>query len=592
MVTSADLRRGMRVALGDAPADLILRGGQVVNVFTGDVSLANVVISQDRIAAVGSIRDGMVGPQTQFFDVNNAYVVPALIDPHFHAGGTHLAVAQLTEALLQHGTTTIATDFQEFYVVTGAPGVRAALDEAARVGLRVLYMVPVHMFMVRNLGTAGVVMEQAPLMEMLTWPETMGINEPPAANLIQEENGETLDVIAAALSAGKLFPGHAVGIRDEDVDAYAAVGASSCHESVTPDQIVLKLRRGLKPWLRHGSAAPDLVNVLPAVRAHPDWMRWTCLCSDEVDPADLYQKGGMDFKIRLAVENGIAPIDAIRMATINPAEYYRVDDRLGSVSPGKLADLVVTESLSEFQVRDVVVGGRVMISQRRLTTSLQGGEYPEFVRSQIILPNAMNAGDFEFHVPTGATRVRVRVIGVEDGTLVSQPLEADLAVVNGNVESDVTRDVLKLAVIDRHTGSGRIGLSFASGFRLQRGAVSTTYCHPFYQLLVLGTNDADMARAANIMREIGGGIVVVDGENVEQWELSLVGIYTAAPFAEAQREFLRINQAIRNLGCPLKAPVLALSFVALQTIPTYGLSDKGLFDARIQGFVSPILTAG
>jgi adenine deaminase len=434
-------------------------------------------------------------------------------------------------------------------------------------------------------------MEQAPLMEMLTWPETMGINEPPAANLIQE-NGETIEIIAAALSAGKLFPGHAVGITDEDLDAYAAVGASSCHESVTPDQIILKLRRGLKPWLRHGSAAPDLVNVLPAVRAHPDWMRWTCLCSDEVDPADLYQKGGMDFKVRLAVENGIAPIDAIRMATINPAEYYRVDDRLGSVSPGKLADLVVTESLSEFQVRDVVVGGRVVMSQRRLTTSLpQGGGYPDFVRSQTILRNAMNAGDFEFHVPTGANRVRVRVIGVADGTLVSQPLEADLPVVNGNVESDITHDVLKLAVIDRHTGSGRIGLSFTSGFRLQRGAVSTTYCHPFYQLLVLGTNDADMARAANIMREIGGGIVVVDGENVEQWELSLVGIYTAAPFADAQREFLRINQAIRDLGCPLKAPVLALSFVALQTIPTYGLSDKGLFDARVQGFVSPVLSA-
>ncbi len=587
MPTREELQQRMDAALGRVPCDRVIRSVKRVSVYSGEIREDDIGIKGGRFACVGTLPEGAVGESTRVIDAGGDYAVPGLIDAHFHMGGTHQGVADLTRSLFRRGTTTIASDCQEYYVVAGKEGVRWALDEADRVGLRVLYQLPIHMFMVREQGTSGEPMRLEPLLEMLEWPETNGLMEPPAQYLIAGDE-EALELVARARRTGKIFTGHAVGVDAAGYDAYRGIGATSCHESQTAEEALDKLRHGIKPFMRHGSASPDMPRLLSMLDQDPSRSRWASLCSDEVDPVDMDTRGGMDHKIRTAVEEGVDPLDALRMATVNPAEYYRVDDELGSITAGKVADLVLTESLEEFRPHTVLVGGEIRVKDGESVGTVNRSTPPDSVIGKVRLRGALGPEDFHLPSERDTDEVRVRVIGLEDGSLVSSQREARLPVKQGNVVSDPSRDVLKVAVVDRHRASGRRGLSFASGLGIKRGAVATTYCHPFYQMLITGSSDAEMARAGNLLREVGGGIAVVGPSTTRTWELSLVGTYTPEPLSAVREDFQAINRAIRDLGCELSAPILALSFLALPTIPEYGLTDLGLYDALQEKFVDPL----
>lgn len=593
MTDVSTLNAMMDVAVGDRPADLIVRGGRVVNFFTHEVEEVDVLVAGQRVAALVPPGSGEPGPQVVDIDAGGKYVTAGLIDSHFHMGGSHLPVSELAAALLARGTTAIATDFYEIYTVGGPEGVREALNQAAGTGLKTLFLAPVHLLGLEGYGTFGWDVKADDFLEMLEWPETVGIMEPPASVVLARQP-DVLKVIAKNMELGKSFAGHAPGLVDRRMQAYLTVGASSDHESQTESEAVAKLRRGMRPMMRQGSAAPDLPALVGMINEYPESSRWMMLCSDEVDPGDLVRKGHMDEKVRMVVQAGVDPLTALGLASVNVAEYFGRSLELGAIAPGRRADMVLFEDLDEIRADTVIADGEVVAENGSSVSKGRPVQVSDRLRSTVNLRHPLTPDDFNVPangVPDG--EVGVRVIGVEDGSLVSLPLERNLHARDGLVQPSLTDDILRIAVVERHKGSGRISRSFVHGFGFELGAVAMTYCHVYHNLLVVGADADGMVLAGNELANLGGGIVVVrDGEVIARWSLPIVGVIGDQRLEEAQPAFDEVNNAIKSLGCKLSSPVLALSFVALPTIPAYGLTDRGLYDVEADSFVETVLGPG
>jgi adenine deaminase len=557
--------------------DLLVVGGTVLDVYRGEWTQVNVGVAGGRVVSFDDSR-----PRSrEVIDATGRWIVPGLFDPHFHAGGCHLSPSRLAEALLARGTTTTVCDFQEHYGVAGPEAVRAALDEALDAGLRMYYLVPLQSFVVRALGISGHEMVVDDLRAMLDWPETVAINEPPPGAVFAGDD-DTLEIVAEALRRRLIYSGHAPEYAGADLQAYVATGPSSDHESTTAQDAWMKLALGMKVIMRQGSAAPDLPRLVELAAQHPMATRHMSFGTDEVDPVDLEEYGHQDGKVRYAISQGVDAIVAYQMATLNPAEYYRVDHEIGSLAPGRAADMLVLRDAERVDIETVIASG-VVVDRSAPRPSRPPSQ---IVRSVVRYGRELRAGDFA--LPASGASARVRTIDVPDGLLVSGAGEATLPVVDGNVSSDAAQDALKIASIDRFTGRSQIGLAFTRGFGFSDGAVATTYQHPYFNVLVVGTSDEAIALAANRMAELGGGMTVVSGGAVvADWQLETIGVFSDEPLHAVRREFEAANEAIRALGCPLKAPVLALSFAGLPTIPAYGLSAKGLYDVLGGCFVSP-----
>jgi adenine deaminase len=587
MANEEELIALMATAEGGAPPDLVVKGGRVVNVFTHAVELADIWIKGGRIAAVVEPGRSPAGSGYRVVDATGTFVSPGLIDAHYHVGGSHLHMADLAHELLLRGTTGLATDFYEIYSIAGPEAVLYALTSAEHAGLHVLFLPPGHLIGLEGLGTFGWEVKAADILAMLEWPEAVGVMEPPATAVLAR-HPQVLEIVETTLRLGKLFAGHAPGELNGRLQAYLSTGASSEHESTTAGEAEAKLRLGMRPMMRHGSAAPDLPRLIELAIKYPESTRYMMLCSDEVDPGDLVAHGHLDQKLRIAVAAGVPPVTAIQMASTNVAEYFKVAGRLGSIAPGRSADMVLFEDLKDFRPLVVLVRGQEV---RQKAARQDAISFPKTLQSRVNVPGPFEAPHFAL-APAGLQEgsVDVRVIAVFDGTLVSQAESHSLAVREGQILSDPSRDILKIAVAERHHGSGRIGKGFVRGFGFQSGAVAMTYCHVYHNLLVVGSSDEDMARAANAVKALGGGIAVVrGGEVISKWALPIVGLFDDRGLAEAERSFTEINESLRRIGCPLASPVLSLSFVALPTIPAYGLTDKGLIDVASQRFVDVVI---
>jgi adenine deaminase len=574
-------------ALGKRPLDLVVRGATVVNVFTGEQYAADIGVWQGKIVAVGTVPAEAANAAKATLDWSGRYALPGFFDPHFHIGGSQLCVPELARALLRHGTTSIASDLQELYSYAGPRGARHVLDEAARSGLRILFLPAVHLLGIERQGRFRHAVSGREMERMLEWPEAIGINEPPPAQVLGK-NRSVLRLIAATRARGQTFAGHLPALRGASMQAYAAAGGSSDHESMNDVEGLEKLRVGIWPMMRQGSAASDMARMLPMLHSAPMAGRFSMVCSDEQDPADLFYRGNIDEKLRLAVSQGTDPVTAVQMGTLNPALYYGFANRFGSITPGKAADLVAVRDLKGFEVTDVVSGGKPVVRAGELLMQARRTRYPPYLRSQVRWPRPPAAADFA--VAATGKKARVRVIGVADGSLLSQRLEATLPVLNGNVQMDPGQDVLKMAVMDRHSGRMRIGTGFIGGLGLKDGAVATTYCHVHYNVLVIGTSEEQMALAASKLAKLGGGVVVVrDQRAIVEWRLDLVGVFSTEPVEETCLELQKANQALRDMGCTFSSPILGLSFVALTTIPGYGMTELGLYDVEKEKFVDTVI---
>jgi adenine deaminase len=560
------------------PANLVIKGGNLVNVHVGEIHKVDVAISQDRIVAMGDV-DALIGPDTKTIDASGKYLTPGLIDCHIHVYGSHLNITEFARTVVPRGTTAVATDFYEFGIVTGLRGVKHSLEEASKTPLKILFVAPVVSYMQNRPFGANEKMTPADLEEMLNWKETIGINEPPPAPVFQRDP-VFVRLINLTNRANKMVVGHACDLHGISLNTYLGMGARSDHECVASDEALEKARLGMRILVREGSAAKDLEKVVKAITEHRIDTRFFAFCCDEKDPIDLLENGHIDHHVRKAIQQGVNPITAVQMASLNAAEYFRIEDRMGSISPGKIADVLIVDDLPSFKVSTVIVNGEVVAKNGQLVSPVAKTVYPAFLKNTVKIKGTLKPSDFEITAPAGKNRVTVRVIGAHDGTLISERTEATLPMKGGAIECDVDSDVLKIVIVERYRASGRIGKAFIKGIGLRRGAVASTFNPVGENLLVVGSNDSDMATAANSLADVGGGFLLAEnGKTVEKLELPLAGLASDKPAKEVRDGLLRMHRALAQRGCTLKAPFLTLGFMAMPYgIPSYKISEYGLVD--------------
>jgi adenine deaminase len=558
----ADLVRRIAVARGDEPADLVLSGGRVLSVFTGELLEADVAVVGQHVAGVGAGYRG-----TERLDVSDLILLPGFIDGHMHLETTKLRLDQFARAALPWGTTTVVLDPHEIANVFGIEGVRALLRDADEVPLDAYVMVsscvPASPF-----ESSGATLTPEDIAELLrTEPRAIGLAEMMDYPAVVA-GGE--DVVAKIAAAGELhIDGHAPGLSGRELNAYLAAGVRSDHECTMYEEALEKRRLGMWIMIRQGSAARNLEALLPLVLEHG--ITNCLLCTDDREPHDLQEHGHINDVVREAVALGCPPADAVAMATLNAARYHRLHEH-GAVAPGYLADIVAVSDLVTFRPERVWKRGRLVADGGR-PSPIASSSLPGWMRESMHV-RELEPADFSV-VADGA----VRVIGVDAGTIVTRALVGEPLRRDGKACADPGRDLAKLAVIERHRDTGRIGVGFAQGFGLQAGALASSHAHDAHNVVVVGMTDEDMAAAANHLRVIGGGqVVVMDGRVIAELPCPIGGLLSDLTFEEVADRARVLEEAAGELGTTLPSPFMAMSFLALSVIPELKLTDRGLVD--------------
>ncbi len=564
--------------MGRRPADVIVRGGQLVNVATAEIYPADVAIGDDRIAAVGDV-NYTIGDATTFIDADGQFITPGLVDGHLHMYHSYLGVPEFVEAMLRHGVTATADGFYGQGIVGGMDAIRWFKDAFERMPLRVLFLVPTLAYLQnRELGlspTPGV--DADAMFEMLDWPGCYGVEEPPFLPIV-DAWPEFLELFEATLERRKVVTGHASGINTRQTQAYVAMGCYTDHETVDVEDALQKARAGMKLLMRQGSGCTDVPQLVRAYTERGIDSRALAFSVDVASPEKLVNEGGIDENIRVAVAHGVPPIRAIQMATINVAEVFYAQQDIGLVAPGRFADMLIVDDLADFSIQRVLVGGEVMVSDGALSGTVPAVDYPATFRGTVRLPREQTADDLVIRVGADVETAEVRVIGVTEGSLISQERRHRLTARDGTLPAAIDDDVLHLAMIDRLGKGTGVGLGFVQGFGLRSGAIATSVNAVCENIAIVGTNPADMALAANRLAEVGGGkIVVADGEVLALVELPLLGLLADAPLDAVMRGFDAAFRAIRELGCTLASPFSQLEFCfACGEIGEIKLSEEGL----------------
>jgi adenine deaminase len=558
--------RWMAVARGDEPADLVVAGGKVLSVFTREWLDADVAIVDGHIVGVGLGYQGR-----ERIDARGAWVAPGLIDAHLHIESSKLMVDEFARAVLPHGTTAVVADPHELANVLGVDGVRWLLDATEALPLEVFVMasscIPASPF---ESPRETVTVEH--LAELLKHDRVLGVAE--MMNFPGVIGGDLRELAKAALSDH--VDGHAPGVRGKALNAYLAAGIRSDHEATTHSEALEKLRLGMGVMLREASIARNLVDLLPLIKEHGP--EHCCFCTDDREPNFIVEEGHINQMVRVAVANGIRPEDALTMASHNAALQHRLP-RLGAVAPGYQADLLVFGDLTGFRPRLVLKRGRPVERVKSIPV-------PDWVtRSMNAAP--VTAPSFRIAGSGGLIRV-IRVIPAQLFTGM-ELLEPTLD--GAELVADPRRDLLKIAVVERHHATGRVGLGFVTGIGLKRGAFASTVAHDAHNIVVLGAGDADMAACVGRLGEIGGGIVIAaDSRVIAELPLPVAGLMSDRPLQEVYERLSAMERMLAEMGVTLASPFMSISFLALSVIPALKITDRGLVD--VESFQLVPLEAG
>jgi adenine deaminase len=549
----------LAIARGDRPADLLLRNASLVNVFSGELEPSvDVAIAGDRIAGVGTGYQGKTS-----VDLAGAFVAPGLIDAHVHIESSLCVPDQFERAVLPRGVTTVVADPHEIANVLGDRGIRFMWERARDTTLRIHLMAP-SCVPATDLATAGAALEARDL-ETLKGSIAGGLAE--MMNYPGVINADPGVCAKLESFAGYRIDGHAPGISGKQLNAYVAAGIGSDHECVTLEEAREKLARGMYVLIREATNARNLDTLLPLINERN--ARRICFCTDDRTPPDLLDHGGVDMMVRRAIAGGVDPITAIRCATLNTAEWFRLDDR-GAIAPGRLADLFVFDDLNAPVARRVFVRG-VELGHRTGRTQTLDADISQTCRFD----------PAKVELAISARGSRVRVIGLLADQLVTEHRTFDATVRDGQVVADPSRDLLKMAVIERHRGSGNVGLGFIHGIGLQRGAIAGTVAHDHHNLVVIGCDDESMMTAVRAVAEMCGGLVATRGQNAIAFlPLPVAGLMSDRPIAEVRDAYVHLLAVARELGSPLHDPFMAMSFMGLEVIPKLKLTDQGLVDVE------------
>jgi adenine deaminase len=547
------LSRRLAVARGDEPADLVVRGGRVLSVFTREWLDVDVAVVDGWIAGLGEYE----GHET--LDARGRWVVPGFVDAHLHLESSKLLVDEFARLVLPLGTTAVVADPHEIANVLGTDGVHWLLDASANVPLDVYFMasscVPASGF-----ESPRRALSEGDLDALLRRRRVIGLAE--MMNFPGVIAGDDREL--AKLALAQHVDGHAPGVLGRQLQAYAAAGISSDHEAYTLEEGRERLRAGMWVLIREASAARNLEALIPLV--HEFGPHRLAFCTDDREPEHIADDGHVNSMVRDAVALGVNPEDALVMASHNAASYHGLD-HLGAVAPGHQADLLLLPDLERFEPEVVLKRGRPV-------GDIPAPDVPDWVKHTV---RVGALGPEVFRIPWDGGRARV--IGLVPGQIVTEALVDEPLQRSGEAVADPERDLAKIAVIERHLGTGRIGKGFVRGFGLRRGALGSTLSHDAHNLVVVGTSDASMAYAVRRLANIGGGIVVVDGaEVVAELPLPVAGILSDAPLAEVVERSHAVVAAAEQLGCSVEAPFQLMAFLALSVIPSLKLTDRGLVD--------------
>ncbi|MBI5552901.1 MAG: adenine deaminase [Desulfobacterales bacterium] len=554
--------RLIEAARGDRPVDLLLHNARLVNVFLGAVIETDIAISDGFIVGFGPY-DAL-----QTVDLQGRYVAPGFIDAHVHIESALVGPAEFARAVLPRGTTAVVADPHEIANVLGTAGIDYMLAASEGLPVRFYFTLP-SCVPATHMESAGARLTEAILRPYLAHPRIVGLAEMMNFPGVIHADGEVLAKIAAMQAAGKPVDGHAPGLGGRALHAYLGAGIASDHECTSVREAEEKLAAGMHIMVREGTGAKNLDDLLPLITSRT--ARRMLWCSDDRHAHDLLAEGHIGQMVRRAVRGGVDPIVAIQMATLNPAEYFRLDE-VGAVAPGRRADLVVLDDLNDPVVRQVYSNGRLVAEAGRLVDNGKAAQPPA-------APGAMKVPLERIDFKIAARGRRVRVIETVPQQIVTRGTVADARIIDGLAVADPKRDLLKIAVVERHQGSGRTGIGFIRGFGLTRGALAATVAHDSHNIVVVGATDGDMhAAVAALVAMVGGLVAVEAGQVTAQLALPIAGLMSDQPMATVCAGLDGLLAAARHMGSMLPDPFMTLSFMALPVIPALKITDMGLVD--------------
>lgn len=575
------------VAQGKQPADTVIRDARLVNVCTHEIiEHTDVAIAHGRIALVGDAAH-CIGEKTEVIDAHGAYVAPGFLDGHIHVESSMLSVGEYARAVMPHGTVGIYMDPHEIGNVLGVRGVQLMIEDSRRAPLKTMVTVPSCVPAVPGFEDTGASIAAPDIREMMTWDRVVGLGEMMNFPGVLASDPATHAELAETLKADRVITGHySIPETGRGLNAYIASGVRCCHESTRAEDALAKMRLGMYAMIREGSAWHDLREVCRAIKDQSIDTRFAVFVSDDAHPNTLASQGHIDHILRRAVEEGIDPVTAIQAVTINCATCFRMDHELGSITPGKCADIVLLEDLRSMRVTRVLIDGATVAENGRLTVDVPRFTYPAWATDTMHVGGTITPETFRVPADRADAIATIRAIEIIPARVGDYERIVEMKVSDGALQSDIAQDVLKTFVLERHHATGRRGVGFVHGFGIKRGAMAQTVAHDAHNLLVVGTNDADMALAANTLIACGGGMCAVcDGKVLGLVPLPIAGLMNDERAEEMAKKVERLERAWREIGCEIVSPFMTMALIPLACLPELRLTNRGLVDCRTFQFV-------
>ena len=587
-----DLTRELvNVAMGRRPADKVIKNGQWVSVQSGEIiPNTDIAILAERIAYVGPDASHTIGEHTEVIDAGGNYLTPGLLDGHVHVESGMLTVTEFVRAVIPHGTTGMFVDPHEIANVFGLKGVKLMVDEAATQPIHVWVQMPSCVPSAPGLETPGASIGPDEVAEAMQWPGIIGLGEMMNFPGVFFSDEKMHAEMGATRAAGKVIGGHyASPDLGLPFHGYVAGGPQDDHEGTTMEDAAARVRQGMKAMLRFGSAWHDVAEGVRAITELGLDPRNFILCTDDSHSETLVNDGHVDRAVKVAMQNGVPPITALQMATINTAEHFGLSRDIGMIAPGRFADILIVSDLGKLSIETVIARGSVLAQHQKLLLDIPEFPYPQWATESVKLGRELSSDDFRLSAPLSQTAI-ANVIGVIENQAPTRHLKIEVPVQDGEIKIDLQRDLAKVALVERHQGSGAVQVGLVQGFGFDKTcAIASTVAHDSHHMIVVGTSETDMAKAANELKDMGGGqIVVRNGEIIGQVALPIAGLMSNQRADQVSKQADTVLKGFISCGCQLNNPNMQLSLLALVVIPELRISDLGLVDVTKFEFI-PVL---